>query len=201
VVPADANPFRVTRIESLPYRAPGFSWDAFLGHLETHAYRGAIVGPHGSGKTTLLLETQRCLRDRGISVTYGFLNEQTRRKGRAACTALSAVPDDTIFFLDGAEQLDPLAWRWLLWKARRLRGLVITAHQPGRLPTLYQTHASETMLRELLNALVPDEVDDYWPRARDQFHQRGGNVREVFFALYDDCARDRAPAQVPGRRP
>lgn len=186
---ADENPFRVARIEALAYRAPGFDWDAFLARLAAAGYRGAIVGPHGSGKTTLLLEAQRRLEAGGVPVRYGFLNGETRRKGRTAREILQSTPSDTVLFLDGAEQLDPLSWRLLCWQARRLRGFVVTAHQPGRLRTLHTTEAGEALLKELLAQLVPGALEAHWPRAREHFARCGGNIRDVFFALYDDCAR------------
>lgn len=190
-VPADRNPFRVARIEALAWRAPGFYWDIFLARIEERGYRGAIVGPHGTGKTTLLLEAQARLMARGVSVRYVFLNEETGRKGRAARDALRESGSDSVLFLDGAEQLDALTWAWLRWRARRLRGLVITVHRPGRLPTLHTTESSEALLQELLTQLLGEDWVRYGKRAREHFVRCGGNVREVLFALYDDCAAGR----------
>ena len=186
---AECNPFRVSRIEALSYRAPGFSWTAFLETLAAHAYRGAIVGPHGSGKTTLLLEARQRLEDAGVPVSYGFLNEATPSKGRAARDILANTPRDTVLFLDGAEQIDSLTWRWLRWRSRDWRGLVITTHAPGRLPTLYRTATSEALLRDLLGELAPDGFDQYWERARGVHSGNQGNIRDTFFALYDDWAQ------------
>lgn len=188
---ADQNPFRVSRIEALAYRAPDFDWDVFLARLEGPGVRGAIVGPHGSGKTTLLLEAQARLKARGIPVRYGFLNEETRFKARQAQALVAQTPDDAVLFLDGAEQLDPLAWGWLRWRTGRLRGLVITIHQPGRLPVIHTTHTGEALLKELLEQLVGEDWEHYLPRAQEHFERFGGNVRAVFFALYDDCAAGR----------
>jgi len=188
MVSAGDNPFRVGRVEALEYRAPDFDWDSFLAALEARHYRGAIVGPHGSGKTTLLLEAQQRLESMGVPVRYGFLNEQTPKKRHAARAFLQDTPDDTILFLDGAEQLGPVAWWWLRRQSRRLRGFVVTTHQPGHLTTLYSPGADEALLRDLLEQLVPDEVETLWPRARQYFEQKNGNIRDVFFALYDDFA-------------
>ncbi len=191
MVAADKNPFRVARIEGLAYRAPDFDWEVFLARLEAPGLRGAIVGPHGSGKTTLLLETQSRLKARGIPVRYGFLNAETRFKARQARALVADMSRDAVLFLDGAEQLDALTWRWVLWRALRLRGLVVTIHQPGRLPTIHTTETGEELLRALLEQLVGEEWTRYWPRARGHFQRCGGNIRDVFFALYDDCAAGR----------
>ena len=191
MITADRNPFRVTRIEALKFRAPGFAWDSFLRHLAARDYRGAIVGPHGSGKTTLLLETRSRLEAQGIPVYYGFLNETTPRKRHVVSNFLRELPHNTVFFLDGAEQLDPVTWNWLRWRTKGLRGFVVTTHEPGRLPTLYTTGVSEELLRDLLAQLTPgDDGEAQWLRASHYFRGYGGNIREVFFALYDDCARD-----------
>lgn len=181
----------MARIEALAYRANDFSWDSFLSNLEAHRYRGAIVGPHGTGKTTLLLEARARLEACNVPVRYGFLNEETQKKARQARALVSATPRDAVLFLDGAEQLDLLTWRWLRWRTRQLRGLVITIHQPGRMPTLHTTHAGEALLKELLTQLVAEDLPHYWARAQSHFARCEGNVREVFFALYDDCAQGR----------
>ena len=188
---ADQNPFRVARIEGLAYRAPDFDWEAFLARLEAPGLRGAIVGPHGSGKTTLLLEAQSRLEARGVPVRYGFLNEESRFKARQAHAQVAETTREAVLCLDGAEQLDGLTWQWLQWRARGLRGFVITIHQPGRLPTIHTTETGEVLLRELLEHLVGEAWTRYWPRAREHFARCKGNVRDVFFALYDDCAAGR----------
>lgn len=188
LIPADRNPFRVARIEALAWRAPGFDWEVFLARLEASGYRGAIVGPHGTGKTTLLLEAQARLSVRGVAVRYVFLNAETAGKGRAVLGVLRDLAPETVLFLDGAEQLDPFMWHWLHWRAGKIRGLVITVHRPGRLPTLHTTESSEALLEELLAQLVGEDWARYRALAREHFVRCGGNVREVFFALYDDCA-------------
>lgn len=188
---AAENPFRVDRIEALTWRAPDFDWEDFLASLEQPGLRGAIVGPHGSGKTTLLLEAQRHLADRGVAVAYGFLNEETPRKAAQALHLVRSTAPDTLLFLDGAEQLHPLAWWRVRRAAARLRGLVITIHQPGRLPTLLTTRTDEALLHALLQELAPHQIEHIWPRAQAHHQRLNGNIREVFFALYDDWSRNR----------
>lgn len=188
---AGDNPFRVARIEALPFRAPDFSWDDFLARLEGAGYRGAVVGPHGSGKTTLLVEARRRLEARGIPVAFHLLNDLVARKRASVRAWVRALPADTVLFLDGAEQLDWTSWQWLRWRSRRLRGLVVTLHRPGRLPAIYQTQSNETLLRALLAELAPESVDACWQRARALYGEYDGNIRDVFFALYDDCAGGR----------
>lgn len=191
MVTAGDNPFRVDRIEALPYRSPGFAWDDFLARLVASGYQGAVVGPHGSGKTTLLLEAQRRLAAAGVPVFYGFLNEETAHRRRQVWAWLREIPADTVLFLDGAEQLDRLTWWRVRRAARKLRGLVVTVHRPGRLPTLHRTAPSEALLTELLAQLEPGGGEASHTRARAYFRQFRGDIRAVFFALYDDRAHGR----------
>lgn len=191
MVTAGDNPYRVDRIEALAYRSPGFAWDDFLARLAASGYRGAVVGPRGSGKTTLLLEAQRRLEARGIPVFYGFLNEESLHRRQRVRDWMQELPADTVFFLDGAEQLDPLTWWQVRRASRRLRGLVVTVHRRGRLPVLHQTVPSEALLAELLAQLEPGGAAVIEARARDYFHRFRGDIRAVFFALYDDRAHGR----------
>ena len=185
---AEENPFRVTRIEALRYRAPGFRVDGFFARLEALGNRGAVVGPHGSGKTTLLLEARDHLEACGVPVAFLIVNDLLPRKRRHVVQFVQSLRPDTVLLLDGAGHLDPLMWWWLSLHTRRLRGFVATMHRRGRLPVLHEATVGDALLRELLEELVPGEIDSWWPRAQDHFTRLGGNIRDVFFALYDDAA-------------
>ena len=186
---AHTNPFRVERIEKLSYRMPGFSWDELLRRFESMAYRGALVGPHGSGKTTMLLELKQRIEDSGLRTEYHLLNAERPRLPRPLFARWSKELDQTtVMILDGAEQLGPLAWRKFLRATRGARGLVITCHKPGRLAALHHCRAREDVLDSLLDELLDDRADAFREKAHLLFHECGGNVRNVFFSLYDLCA-------------
>jgi hypothetical protein len=70
-------------------------------------------------------------------------------------------------------------------RARRARGLVITSHRTGLLPTLVECETSVPLLRAILDDLHPEHVGD---SAEDLFTRHRGNVRDALRELYDVCA-------------
>jgi len=178
------NPFRSDLTDALPYRPQGTSWEAILARLEALDYRAAIAGPHGSGKTTLLEELGRRLECRGMPTLYLRVDD---RCPRSVVADLKAV-DGQVVLLDGADLLGGLAWALVRMRARRARGLVITTHRPGRLPTLVECSTSPGLLCELLRQLVPDLAARLAPLAESLFEASGGNLRSVFHTLYHMCA-------------
>lgn len=153
----------------------------------------AIVGPHGSGKTTLLRHLTPALEAySGAPVTSVMLRsgESTAAAGEAAM----ALPRGGWLVIDGYEQLGWLARRWLLWRSRR-RGLhlLITSHreEPGW-TTVWRTTTSEPLARQLAEELLSDDpearpamlaaLERHWPES-------GGDLRQLWFALYDEYER------------
>ena len=67
-----------------------------------------------------------------------------------------------------------------LRKARRARGLVITSHRCGLLPTLVECETSAPLLREIVETLHPGQ-----PEVDLLFDRHRGNVREALRELYD----------------
>jgi len=187
------NPFRSDLTDALAYRPQGTSWEAILTRLEALDYRAAIVGPHGSGKTTLLEELGRMLECRGIPTLY------LRVDDRCPCSVVAALKavDGQVVLLDGADLLGGLAWALVRMRARRARGLVITTHRPGRLPTLVECSTSPGLLRELLRQLVPRRASRLAPLAEELFGTSNGNLRSVFHTLYHVCAEDALAVSEP----
>lgn len=184
--PAD-NPFAAERIDALRFRPQGPSWPELLARLEGLRYRAAIVGPEGSGKTTLLEELHRRL-------TPAARLLRLRRRGRPVAEALAAAEaagrSGEILLVDSAEVLGPVAWLRLRRRARGARGLVVTVHRPGRLPTLLRCRTSPELLEELAAELapgltVPAGLDELWRRHR-------GDLRRCLRELYDQVARESA---------
>jgi hypothetical protein len=160
--------------------------------------RGAVVGPHGSGKTTLLAALEPAIAARGDQVRVITLRDRGAGFPRLADLCLRR---STVLFVDGYEQL---GW----WRRFRLRraveragaGLLVTAHAPiGRLPlaytsldlpTLYSTTTTPAsaarLVRRLLQERAPSSglpIDDAEIARRLAAH--GGDMRELFFGLYD----------------
>jgi len=188
------NPFRSDLTDALPYRPQGTSWEAILARLEALDYRAAIVGPHGSGKTTLLEELGRRLGRRGLR-TLGLRADA--RRPNAIIRDFAVDKGQTVVLLDGADLLGGLAWALVRMRARRARGLVITTHRPGRLPTLVECSTSPGLLCELLRQLVPGLAARLAPLAESLFEASGGNLRSVFHTLYHMCAEDALAVSEP----
>lgn len=143
--------------------------------------RGQIVGPHGSGKSTLLAALLPLLP--GWPIRHVRLSESDR-----------VLPDDVwddvtrLLVIDGFEQLGYRIRRRLRTTYRtRGGGLLVTAHRPMGLPTLYRTDLTAEVAARVVDRVVPAAgrgvLDGYDLPARLRRHR--GSLREVFFELYD----------------
>lgn len=183
------NPFRVERILQVRYLPLGADWPALWSRLGELRFCGAICGPEGSGKTTLLEDIAARLQAAGRTTRWLQLRRETRGSAPESCRAVlaGATPAD-ILLLDGAEQLGPLAWRQFRRRARRHAGLIITAHRPGRLPTLVDCRTTVALLESIVARLVPDDIDALRDDLPALFTKHRGNVRDCLRALYDRYA-------------
>jgi hypothetical protein len=169
---ARENPFRTERLEALPFRFLEGDWARLWARLEAVGGRGALVGPRGSGKTTLLHQMAERLFARGIAPRL---------------LSAPALDDDDlegeVLLVDGGERLTPGAWRRLL--ACPAATLVVTQHEPGRLPTLLETRTTPALLGDLVRELVGAAPDLDLPAL---FAQHRGDLRAALLALYDRWA-------------
>jgi len=180
------NPFRAQSFHALPYRGgEGFNLDVLASRFWVQGGRGALVGPHGHGKTTLLRDFGETLAASGLLCVPLNLNTTQRRIPADFYKQLDTA---SVILLDGAEQLSPLAWRVFLWRTRRVRGLVVTTHNAGRLPLLHDCNTSEELMGELLRELAPIEAESFTLHAKQLYREHGGNLREVWFGLYNAYA-------------
>ena len=180
--PAD-NPFASHRVEGLAYRFNGLGLTALRRRLEKMGGRSAIVGPKGSGKTTLLDELASTLPGEPV---YVRIEGSCPRPWRTARAQLPRpVTPNHLVLVDGAEQLGPLGWRLLLRATRHARGFIATLHRPGRLPTLIECRTEPTLLRSLVEELVPADASALEPELEGLFHRHGGNIRSCLRELYD----------------
>lgn len=177
--PAD-NPFRSERIDALDYRLRGESWESALARLASLEHRAAVVGPRGHGKTTLLDALARRLAERGHEVV------RTRIEGRAPFRADDAR--GRTFLLDGTETLGFWRRRQLRAQLTSARGLIVSLHAPGWLPTWIRCETDPALLAELCTELAPGAID---PDIVSELWQRhGGNLRSCLLELYARCADD-----------
>ena len=177
---ARENPFRSERVDALNYRAENFSWEALETTLSKWDGRGAIIGPEGHGKTTLLTQWAHRRTMAGDDVVFLKMAEAQRRLTE---TQRREVAGGGWVFVDSAEQLGWLGWRELLRLARHAEALIISTHQPGRLPTLFACRTCPELLAELVA-----ELNGERPDCAALWQDHGGNVRTALRQLYDECA-------------
>lgn len=188
---ARENPFRSERLLTTRYRPQADGWESMQARLASLNHRAAIVGPKGTGKTTLLEDLAPRLAERGLRPL--LVRVPDPRAARAMGEVRQRVeelipaglgPGDALL-LDSAENLSWLAWRSALSRTRDAGGLIITAHRPGRLPTLVETRTSPALLEELVSQLLasaPGQEANL--DATALFHRHGGNLREALRELY-----------------
>ncbi|MFM8495513.1 MAG: hypothetical protein ACKOEM_08305 [Planctomycetia bacterium] len=156
------------------------SFDAFRGSA-------ALVGPHGSGKTTLLWHLAAALAARGRRVERVRLSD-----GRGLVLLVAAVIRGVgggVVCVDSWERLGR-PWADLVRWIARAGGtrLLVTAHRPGRLPTLWICRTSPSLLASIVaglpngGALVSPEREQ---QIAEVFRLSAGDIRESLFALYD----------------
>jgi hypothetical protein len=198
MIPARDNPFASHRVESLKYRYPGFNFDEAVAQLEQMQWRAAILGPHGTGKTTLLLELHRHLQsttnDRSESTRVWFVPLDRSSRNQQWLELLEECSPQTILLVDGIERL-----RW----SRRIRllglgpswirqsslprSIIVTTHRSIGLPVWLRTTSNSATMEELLLELHPAASPETIDQARKLFTTRRGNIRDVFWKLYDCC--------------
>lgn len=184
------NPFIADRIRpgAIDFIFPAdVTKQQLLDKLRANHWRGAIIGAHGSGKSTLLQALRPALEAAGRQVASFELHDGERRLPTSLRGA-GAMPGG-IVVVDGYEQLSWLSKVRLLWGCQWTGcGLLVTAHQPVTLPTLWETQTSQELALEVVRQLAgtgqaaavlsADEVS----RA---FASHEGNIREMLFGLYD----------------
>jgi hypothetical protein len=153
--------------------------------------RHQILGPHGSGKSTLLIHLERRAWQRGLT---------TLRIRGSQCSWLSLLvkePRVDVLFVDEVEELGrvffaskaTLLARWL-----RAKSLIVSTHRDlaasDGFSTLVHRDVDVSLAQNLIRVLSPHAAP---PADLDVLLERhDGNLREVFFELYDRSENESA---------
>ncbi|MDP6468588.1 MAG: hypothetical protein QF918_12650 [Pirellulaceae bacterium] len=185
-----ANPFSTCAVRpgAIQYQFPSDDSPAkLLVRLRDNCWWGEIVGPHGSGKSTLIQMLLPAFQNAGRKVHLVTPTSGERRLP-AVAHDMSDWDDQTQVVIDGFEQL---GW----WQRRSLKracrgcgcGLLITAHASLGFPPLLTTTTSLGLTEQLVFALLSEHATNHISTAEieDAFSRHEGNVREIFFDLYD----------------
>ncbi|TWT75459.1 hypothetical protein Pla123a_29680 [Posidoniimonas polymericola] len=176
---AASNPFATcwTRPGALPFLPTDqASVDHCLAVLRGNGMRGKIVGPHGAGKSTLLRALQASLEEAGVPTAW-------LRGGRDAAPATAAQFRGRVCLIDSFEELG--RWRRRQWR-RHPWGVVVTTHGRDRLPALAELRPTLADIERCFGLLTQDRSTPVTRTdLRNAFARHEGNVREVWFDLYD----------------
>ena len=179
-----SNPFstKFIRPGAIAYQCtPGKSIAYYADCFLSNARRGQVVGPHGSGKSTFVMAFQKELAARGLDVHLITLHSFDK----SGLNSLLTFQPGSILILDGFEQLPHWRrFRIILSTRRRNIGLLTTSHVSFGLPTLLETsvdlESAQNLVRTLTGSEPPENLEFL-------LKKHNGNLREVFFDLYDEC--------------
>jgi hypothetical protein len=183
------NPFATARVLRIRYAMADGDWPALLARVAAYGYRGALIGPHGVGKTTLLEDLQQQLEARGIPTVWLRRDMERPHFTRVELDAAFAkITREHVICLDGAEQLTRVGWLLFKRRARIARGLLITSHREGLLPTLHACSTNVELLEDIVGRLLtpaPHAHPSSLPTPNDLFARHQGNLRDALRELYD----------------
>lgn len=131
----------------------------------------------------------------GFRIESFFLNDAHRSLCEEEWGRLSDLEacydstDETIIFLDGAEQLSWRSWRRFQAVTAHCSGLVISQHRRGKLPLWVKTETNIEMFQEFVRRLAPN-VDWRDGELERMFLDSKGNIREALWSCYDRVAEN-----------
>ncbi len=149
--------------------------------------RAQLVGPHGTGKSTLLAHLLELLRKTGPEEPH--VVRLTRQRPWLPADWMPRPPA-RLLALDGAEQLGPLAWRWVRVRTRLAGcGLLVTSHHDLGLPLLHETRMDPALALRVLHALLQDrQAPPSEAEIARLLARHGGNMRDLLLTLYEQAA-------------
>ena len=168
---ARENPFRVEKILQVRFDLPaveaGLTIETLRHRWEELGRRGALIGPHGHGKTTLLEDLAAFSKERGEMILLLRLAREKRRFTAQEWREIQKVAPATILFFDGAEQLNRFDWERFKKCSHRAKGVIITSHRAGLLPTLLQCQTSPELLCDIVQQILAKQIEGNDAARRD----------------------------------
>lgn len=186
-----SNPFATCWTRSdvlLRHDRAGQGAHDLLVQLKKAAWRGQVVGPHGAGKTSLLMEIARRLPEQGRTPLWVSVDSSNLRE--ALQLVRQSADSRAVVLLEGFERVG--RWhqhRLLAACAGRGSGWLLTTHEKiwcKRTPIVAQVQPTLETTLQLYEHLTEQRSslvtrNDVTRSFRDQ----GGNLREVWFDLYE----------------
>ena len=181
------NPFATCWTSKLEYVEGHCSVDEVHLRWKDLGQWGAIVGPHGTGKSTLLRTLKDRLRSQGEEPEWITL----RSSEQLNLDFLNSTRP--LVLLEGLERLSLLRQFVLLGQLRRRDCRVLaTLHSdsmawPWQLKTVRKTEVSTELVKLLFNRLVDNDDSRLvaWCDALECWQHRNGDLRELWFELYE----------------
>ena len=195
------NPLRIERILQVRFRLEAIEAGLTLAELverwENKGRRGAIIGPHGHGKTTLLEDLGEVFAARGETILNLRLSREKRRFTYDEWRQIQSAAPQTIILFDGAEQLNRLDWARFKKRSQRAKGIVITSHRAGLLPTLLECQTSPQLLRALLQQILGNDALAWDVECEVLWERHKGDLRLALREIYDIyAAQEGASAKI-----
>jgi hypothetical protein len=175
------NPFRTSRLLTLPVHWAGIPLETLLSRWHAAGRRGALVGIHGTGKTTRLRALAVRLAVEGWTVVWVQWHDNGTTTPADWRAALRVAGPRTVLCLDGSENLGPFGAYRLRRYTRRAGGVLATRHRRSLfLPTL-AIYAPDAALFAAHAAMLDQDARG---AATTAFAETSGNAHEAFRRLY-----------------
>lgn len=183
------NPFstRYTKPGAIPYQLNGqIDLGVLVDKFADHDFVGQILGPHGSGKSTLVASLLPLIKRQHHPTTI-HQNDDKKQIFRSMMNSINDLNSNDLLVIDGFEQLSSSQRSRLIKACRQQKaGLLVTAHEPVNLPTLFEMPIDLEVFRAVVAELQKDSTIQISQAAVDQAYEEfQPNLREALFRLYD----------------
>lgn len=181
------NPFATERVERLLAFDPTWadtSWESLERRWENLGQRAALTGRHGAGKSTFLDAWKSRLLAKGNEIISLALNSEHSSLSSECWDTIASSTGKTII-LDGEEQLSWRQRRKFYHLTKRSSGLLVSRHNPGKLPALIHLDPGFDILQRCVQKLAPLSYVELAPMLPKWWKLHDANTRDVLLRCYD----------------